>query len=189
MLMDNNPKVEKCALIIGAFKPYTKGHHFLVTKASEENDVVFVSVSQKDRIRKGEHPITYNKMKIIWDNYIIPILPESVYVTTNDNPITWLYNFLKTIEDSNKTDTVFTLYMDDKDQKRYCYQDNQIQEKFPRLYEAQKIKITTINRQSNINISGTKMRKTLQEKNLEGFKECLPEVLVERANELFMLLS
>lgn len=185
--MDNNSEIKTCALIVGAFKPYTAGHHFLITKALEENELVLLSVSQKDRKRKGEHPVLWEKMKIVWENYIYKILPDNVAIGFSDSPITSLYNFLNSIDKQNTSaETIFNLYMDDKDKIRYCYQDHQIIEKFPRI--AHTIKTNTFNREANVNVSATKMRKALQNNDLQSFTYYLPEDLQNKANEIFSLL-
>ena len=188
--MSNNSNIETCGLIIGAFKPFTKGHHFLFEVAAIENDHVLVSVSQKDRKRKGEHPIEWEKMKIVWDEYIVGKLPKNITVISAESPIQGLYNFLKMNDDKPEgANVVFTLYMDDKDLKRYCYQDHELKNKFPNLYNRNQIKVKTFNRESNVNVSATKMRKTLQDNDLQGFTECLPDVLKDQASEIFTLLS
>lgn len=126
-------------------------------------------------------------MKKIWENYIFEVLPKNVIVGFSDSPITSLYNFFKNIkEDKNRVKTIYNLYMDDKDKIRYCYQDHEIKEKYPNLFDV--IKTKTFSREKNINVSATKMRKALQDNNLEQFKQCLPEELKIKSEEIFKLL-
>lgn len=182
--MNNSSEVKTCAIIVGAFKPYTAGHHFLVTTAAKDNELVIMYISQKDRKRKGEHPVTWEKMKYVWENFITPVLPKNVMIVPTDSPIPNLYNLLRSIDQQNtSTQTMFNLYMDDKDKVRYCYQDHEILEKFPRI--AHTIKTNTFNRKTTLNVSGTQMRKTLQNNDLQGFTACLPDVLQDKAVEIF----
>ena len=62
-------------------KPYHVGHHALVTRASDENDKVFLFVSTSDRKRKGEVPILGADMEKVWQEEIEKILPGNVTVT------------------------------------------------------------------------------------------------------------
>lgn len=148
-----------------------------------------MTISQKDRIRKGEYPVTWSKMSKIWLDYIFKILPENVLFASNDNPIICMYNFLKDIDnDYNRPFCVYNFYMDIFDKKKYCYQEHEIERKFPNLYKNNEINIITFDRKSNMDVSGTKMRKTLQNNDLQEFTNCLPNKLQDKAQEIFNLL-
>jgi cytidyltransferase-like protein len=178
---------QSVGLIIGAFKPYTKGHHFLVETAARENEFVHLFVSQKDRKRKGEVPITWSKMEVIWHEFIEPMLPKNVIVHYSENPLVSVYNFLKSENDSLSKKS-YTLYADNHDKARYCYEDKQIEAKFPFLYMNHSINVKTYERSENIDVSGTKMRKTLQTHNFNEFTKMLPDSLVIEAQKVFELL-
>lgn len=176
-------------LIAGGFKPFTAGHYFLVKQAADENDVVHLFVSTKDRVRKGEHAITWNMMKPVW-KILKKGLPKNVKVHFADNPTTGQFEILDAAEADLSDHNTYTLYADAKDIKRY---DNpRIKEKtLKRLYSNDQLIFRGFERNasSGENVSGTMMRQALQDGNLEAFVQMLPDTVQQYGHQIFDMLG
>lgn len=182
-------KKTKIGLIIGAFKPYTKGHHFLITKAAKENDYVHLFISQNDRKRKQEHPVYCEKMNIVWDLYLKNILPTNVIIFKEKNPIISVFNELKKIDSENNLKNIFQFYIGEEEVQRYCLTNEKLNKNYPNLFKNNLLNIVKINRAINNNVSGTLARKGLKNKNFELFSECLPNEISElNKQNIFNLL-
>ena len=84
----------KIGLIPISAKPYHAGHHYLVEKASRENDEVIIFASVTDRCREGEFPIYGECMIAAWNELIIPVLPANVSVQLGGSPVRKVYEMI-----------------------------------------------------------------------------------------------
>jgi len=175
-------------LIAGGFKPFTAGHYFIVKAAAEENDLVHLFVSTKDRTRSGEHPIFWKDMKKAW-KIIAPALPPNVEVHFSENPTSDQFDLLVDAEKRiDQHSNVYSIYADATDIKRY---DNPrvIERTIPRLYDNYQVIFKPFKRTSTVNVSGTGMRKALQDNNLEGFVSMLPKPVQPQGHHIFKMLG
>jgi hypothetical protein len=179
----------RVGLIIGSFKPYTKGHNDLVVKSAEENNKTILFISESDRMRPGEISVTWETMSKIWEDFIYQILPSSVEPVTTKNPFTSLYNYLKTADNNKDKNIIYTLYLGGKDVKRYELDGNKIKLKFPFLFDNNLLIIKAIGIKLDIDISATKMRAYIQKNEFKTFRNGLPEPLRVHAVEIFKALS
>jgi cytidyltransferase-like protein len=178
----------RIGLIAGGFKPFTSGHYFLVKKASEENDLVHLFVSTKDRVRKDQHPITWNQMKKVW-KILKPALPRNVEVHFSDNPTTDQFSILEDAEKSiDQHDDIYSIYADAEDIRRY---DNpRITEKtLRRLYDEYQLLFKPFERSTGVNVSGTGVRQALQDNDLEAFVSMMPGPVQPKGHHIFKLLG
>ena len=74
----------------GAMKPFHAGHNHLIQTALEECDKVIVFTSLKDRgIVKGD------RMYKVWQELIIPLLPNHIEVIGVRSPVGAVYDYLE----------------------------------------------------------------------------------------------
>lgn len=174
-------------LIAGGFKPFTAGHFFLVEEAARENDLVYLFVSTKDRVRSGQHPITWKQMKPVW-KILQSILPSNVEVHFSDNPTTSQFDILVDAEKDPTNHNIYYFYADSKDIKRY---DNpRIRERtLPRLYSSDQLIFKSFSRSSGVDVSGTMVRKALADGNLADFTKMMPSPAQQYAPKIFKLLG
>ena len=177
-------------------KPYHAGHHALVEAASQENGVVYLYVSVSDRKRKGEFPILGKDMKRVWTEEIEKILPDNVKVIYGGSPVRHVYEFLESFEADyaihahrGKTCTV---YSDPQDTTLNYSTENRVTY-FPEAYSAGAIRFAAEEEPERFtrgkgtpDISGTAMRKALQEGDSETFAHGLPTGL--NAENVFDIL-
>jgi hypothetical protein len=186
-------------LISGGFKPFTSGHAFIVELASEENDLVYVFVSKKDRIRDNEFPIYGEQMIQIWETIIKPTLPGNVKIVYSDNPTTDQLSILEDEEKKmlkNKASSfskseivVYTIYTDSEDIKRY---DNpRIKNKLLRnMFENSRIVLNPVDRKTkSVDVSGTKARQALSDNDMEKFVSMLPPKVRPKGYMVFNILK
>lgn len=174
-------------LIAGGFKPFTAGHYFLVKQAAEENDMVHLFVSTKDRVRKGEYAITWDMMKPVW-KILQKGLPKNVKVHFEDNPTSGQFQILDAAEANPNNSNTYTLYADSKDIKRY--NNPRIKEKtLKRLYSNDQLIFKGFERGTGVNVSGTEMRQALQDENLEAFVQMLPDTVQQYGHQIFNMLG
>jgi len=174
-------------LIAGGFKPFHAGHYFLVTSAAEENGVVHLFVSTKDRSRPGQHSITWDMMKPVW-KILKRGLPGNVKVHFSDNPTTDQFEILTAAEANESDSSVYNLYADAKDIKRY---DNpRIRERtLPRLYSNDQLVFKPFERTAGVNVSATMVRQALAGGDLEAFVEMMPPPVQQYGHQIFKMLS
>ena len=177
-------------------KPYHAGHHALVETASQENERVYLYVSISDRKRKGEFPILGKDMQRIWTEEIEKILPNNVNVIYGGSPVRHVYEFLEDFESSyisaaaqGKTCTV---YSDPQDTILNYSMENR-GTYFPEAYNAGAIRFAAEEEPERFtrgegtpDISGSAMRKALQEGDSETFANGLPVGL--NAENVFSIL-
>lgn len=170
-------------MIAGAFKPISAGHFALIEKAAEENDIVRLFVSTKDR-----NSISWNSMKYIWEKFIKPILPVNVKVYYVPNPVKALFKMLVAANDNPFNTNYFQLYADENDIKRF---DNpRIRyNTLPRLFDNEQVEFRPLNRSYTQGVSGTQMRRALVDNDLEFFVSMLPEPIQNKGDIIFQLLG
>jgi hypothetical protein len=161
-------------------KPYHAGHHALVTIASKQNDKVVVFVSTSDRKRSGEFPIYGADMERIWKEEIEKILPSNVMTIYGGSPVRNVYEILGQA-DEESGDTKYMIYSDPEDTELNYPICNRLKY-FPELYEkglvmcAAEISPDTFTRGVGTpDISGTKLRAALQNKDFKTFAAGLPD--------------
>jgi len=176
------------ALIAGAFKPYTAGHHYLVSSAAETADQVLLFVSNRDRARPGELPIMWNNsMELIWKNYIEDILPPNVKVKYVPTPVRAIYEYL-VAADQKSTDNLYVVYSDAEDMAMN-YSPASLKKYFPNLTKNKKIKLRPMERGvDSPNVSGTMLRSILAAGNVEKFSKFLPVQLQSKGKQIANLL-
>ena len=160
-------------------KPYHSGHHALVTRAAAENDKVILFVSLSDRKRRGEFPILGSDMHDIWSQFLEPAMPSNVTIAYGGSPVRNVYEELGKANDL-MSDDVYTVYSDPEDTAQN-YAESMRQKYFPDVYQmgnvlfAAEIDPAAFTRGVGTpNISGTKVRKMLELKDFESFKEVMP---------------
>lgn len=175
-------------LIGGGFKPYTKGHHFLVEQAAQDNDEVYLFVSTGDRARKGQLPLYWKDMEQVWKVYLENILPGNVHVTYVPNPISAIYSKLEEAESDPSNQNSYTIYGDDSDMGK-IFSPKRLQKHVERLHDNGQVMTKPFARADNVNISGTMMRKYLEEGDRQSFIEGLPAAAQKDGLAIFDLLS
>lgn len=183
----NEVKNLKIALIAGGFKPFTAGHSFLINKASSECDTVFLFASMSDRIRKNQHPITWKQMEPIWASYILPNLQQNVCTIFCKNPTEELFNLLIEANEAIVPTKTYICYTDDKDVS-YISSDR-VLKNFENLIQRSLLKYVSVNRGTNIDVSGTLMRESIKNDNFAQFESILPEYMQFDSKKIFQGLK
>lgn len=181
------PSRKQIGIIPGGFKPYTKGHHFLITKASSENDLVYLFVGKSDRVRPGQVPIMWSDMQTVW-SFIEGILPANVKVSYVSNPVGSAFEVLEKAESIGDDVSTFRLYGDPEDLGKN-FTDEKLARYAPSIADNDQIIIVPVDRATNINISGTMMRQYLQDGNRDAFIDGLPGELRKFGIKIFNILS
>lgn len=175
-------------IVGGGFKPFTKGHYFLVKQASDDNDNVILLVSTSNRERRGELPIHWeDQMEIIWNKYLSKAMPNNVEIFYVKNPTTSVYEILGKAEDDLGDDNTYVLYGDQEDIPKY-YPDDRLMKYYPRLMNNEQIEKKAFLRSENIDISGTEMRGYVVRGDVENFTAGLPEPVQRYGQEIFDIL-
>ena len=162
-----------------AAKPYHAGHHALVESAASQNDRVIVYVSTSDRKRKGEFPIMGQDMVRVWQEEIEAVLPANVEVEYGGSPVRKVYEELERADTSNSQD-IYTVYSDPTDTARN-YPEAYRQKQFPGIYAAGQVLFAAeedpaafTRGEGTPNISGTKMRSSLEACDFQAFQDGMP---------------
>jgi hypothetical protein len=161
--------MKRYGLIAMSAKPYHKGHHAAVVKASEECDEVRLFVSLSDRTRPGEVPIFGADMEIVWKTQLESVMPANVVVEYVKVPVASAYDFAGQIEKSGE-ETVVVFYADQEDLDKN-FPEVKMVKYFPRLASEGLVQRSPTARL----FSGTKMRELLAKGNAKGFKAMLPD--------------
>lgn len=182
----------RVGLIPMAAKPYHKGHHSLIELASRENDHVKVYVSLKTRARKGEIPIRGSDMEKIWEEEIKTKLPDNVRIVYSGIPVKDLFNDLTDFDPEYSNAPIFTIYTDSSDTRAYA--DKYFLTAAPNLFKANKINVKAFTDPDAVtrgigtpDISGTVMRKHIEQGDFESFRQGLPPAL--DAQKIWDILS
>lgn len=177
------------AIVGGGFKPYTKGHHFLVQQAADSADKVYLLVSTSNRTRKGQLPIFWDEqMEDVWDKYLTKAMPPNVEVIFVKNPIKSTFEILGDANENPDDNNTYILYGDEEDVTKN-FSDERLQKYFPRLYENDQLIRKGFSRTENIDISGTKMRDFVVKGDVESFTAGLPQPIQRYGQEIFDMLA
>ena len=171
--------IETIGLVPMAAKPYHAGHHALITIAAKQNDKVIVFISTSNRTRPEEFPIYGADMERIWKEEIEKILPSNVMPIYGGSPVRNVYEVLGQANEE-VTDTNYIIYSDPTDTEINYPICNRLKY-FPELYEkglvmcAAEISPDTFTRGVGTpDVSGTKLRAALQNKDFETFAAGMP---------------
>ena len=174
-------------LVPMAGKPVHIGHWKLIQIASKENDKVIVFISDKDRIKKGEYPVTGNQMIQIWNEILKQHLPKNVKIKFVDSPAAAVrYMILDLNKDSNESPNI-NIYSDIEDIKSYDL--GEFKTKYKNLFDLNKIKLRGVERSSTVNISGTKMREYLMNDDKSSFIKNLPDIPQSDKDKIYNTLK
>lgn len=171
----------KIGLVPVSAKPYHAGHHALVEMASAQNDQVILFVSTSNRHRKDEFRIDGADMSRIWREELEGIMPGNVEVQYGGSPVRKVYETLGMANDSDSPDT-YVVYSDPADTaqnypesnlKKYC---GDLRSSGQCLLAAEEDpgSFTRGGEGGTPNISGTKVRQMLKDKDFEGFSAAMP---------------
>tara|TARA_Y100000310_G_scaffold328677_1_gene397191 strand:+ start:1411 stop:2016 length:606 start_codon:yes stop_codon:yes gene_type:complete len=166
-------------LIPMAAKPYHAGHHWLVERAASENDRVVVFVSTSDRIRKGEKPILGRDMVRVWQEELEPIMPGNAEIRYGGSPVQNVYKEIQEAGEAGSED-IFFVYSDAVDTALNYPQKNRIRYMEP-LYSLGQVRFPGeedpagfTRGEGSPDVSGTKMRSSLEACKFEDFRRGLP---------------
>ena len=165
--------MEKIGIIPVSGKPITCGHFHLINLASDETNTVYLFISLLNRIRKNEFPIYGNSMKIIWEKYLLKILPSNVNVIFCDifSPIKKIYEILGDVDKSLNKNNFFVIYGNVIDLEK-SFSTKSINKYLTNLYKNNLLVRRPVIRINDI--SGTIMRKFLFENEKQKFINNLP---------------
>lgn len=161
-------------LVPMAAKPVHLGHWKLIQLASKENNNVIVYISEKDRIKKGEYPITGNQMVQIWNEILKRYLPNNVKIKFVDSPVSAVRYMLLDLDKEFNESPIVNIYSDIDDIN--SYNSEEFKSKYKNLFGLNKIKLRGIERSHTVDISGTKMREFLQNDDKLSFTKNLPDI-------------
>jgi hypothetical protein len=171
-------ETKKIGLIPIAGKPLHVGHWKLIEKAASENDMAVVYTSDKDRAKKGEFPIYGKDFVKFWSDFFIPNLPKNVRVKIVDSPVRAVLHELGWYEQQTTLDKIdppeINIYSDVEDAASN-FSSSELA-KFPTLSGMGRAKAVGVDRNSTVNISGTKMREFLLSGDRESFIKYLPPI-------------
>ena len=169
----------KIGLVPVSANPYHAGHHSLVEKAAAENDRVLLFVSTSNRHRKNEFPIDGADMSRIWREELEGIMPGNVEIQYGGSPVRKVWEALGQANDSESPDT-YVVYSDptdtaqnypEKNLTKYC---GDLRASGQCLLAAEEDPGGFTRGEGTPNISGTKVRQMLQNKDFEGFSAAMP---------------
>lgn len=165
--------MKQIGLIAMSAKPMHVGHMHLIEMASSENDVVELFVGASNRKRPGEYPILWTDMHEIWTKHLEPIIPANVNITyTPTSPVGYVYSYLGEANENGSSDT-FTIYSDPTD-IRNSFPLRSLEKYLGNLCKNNQILLRPISRRETINVSGTDMRRWLQDGDAASFIDHLP---------------
>lgn len=170
----------KIGLVPISAKPYHKGHHYLVEQAARENDEVIVFASTSDRCRTDEFPVYGSTMVEVWNDLIVPVLPENVSVRLGGSPVREVYEIIGSSCESPDDSHVYTVYSDVVDTKAN-YPTESRQRYMNPLYESGNIVFAAeVNPSMFIRgsgapaVRGEDLRACLMKKDYLGFSRLVP---------------
>jgi nicotinamide mononucleotide adenylyltransferase len=156
-------------------KPVHAGHLKLIEIAAKETDRVEVYTSLKDRARPGEVVVRGEDMRIIWNDHIIPTLPDNVRIHFIEVPVRSVYERMGQAEEEGSDDE-FKIYSDNHDlQNRFP--DVKLAKYFPNLVKNDQIAGRPFERNEVAEMSGTRMRLAIQTNDFQEFSKGIPENL------------
>ena len=170
-------------LVAMSAKPFHYAHMNIIKRAASENDTVKLYVSLSDRKRKNEVSIYGHDMQLVWEKYLLNLMPANVKVMFGGSPVGNIYKTIGKAEENNDTKTIFTIYAGEDDIERN-YKNSDMLKYFPALSQNNQIKKSKMQRE----FSGTQMRKYLHTGNKNAFIESLPKMSNHAANNIWVLL-
>lgn len=164
----------KIGLIAASCKPLHSGHDKLFRLAARECDVVKIFISLTDRKRPGEISILGSDMKKIWSIYA-PTLPGNVSLNYGGNPVRNIYDFLGKENEEGSTDT-YVIYSDPVDME-HSFPSKSLSKYLGDLYATGHVVLEPVHRSETVNVSGTMMRKWIQDNDFVSFKAHCPQTM------------
>lgn len=171
---------KRVGLIPVSGKPYHAGHHYLVELAAAENEEVILFVSTSDRLRKGEFPIYGADMAKVWREELEGVMPPNVRIEYGGSPVRKVYD---TIGNACKLDGVeetYVVYSDPTDTAQNYPDKNRDKYMQPLcdqgqvIFAAEENPGTFTRGKGSPDISGTKLRQTLEDNKFEEFAASMP---------------
>ena len=184
----------KIGLVPISAKPYHAGHHYLIETAAAENDEVIVFASTSDRKRTGEFPIEGSVMVEVWNELIVPNLPENVSVRLGGSPVREVYEMIAsscdaiptqdfTASDESEVPHTFTVYSDVVDTKsnypvesRKKYM-NPLYERGGVLFAAESNPSSYIRGSQAPAVRGEDLRRCLEQRDYLAFSKLVPSCI------------
>jgi cytidyltransferase-like protein len=186
----NEQPTRKIGIFPGAFKPPHKGHFEMVSRASQENDEVYLFISPKER-----EGITADEALAIWNEYatLIPgfhvkIAEREIDPDTGETvlqtPVAHAYNLIERVNRSeDATNIIVTVYAGTQEDfdKRFGYLFNN-PEKYGNIGKLQGGDASTpipstpeLAKYGHDKLSASAMRQALAEGDKEAFLSGLPD--------------
>jgi len=163
-------------------KPFHAGHLCLIEKASKDNDFVKVFASLTDRVKPKQYPVYGTQMQKIWEEHLMKLMPSNVDVDLLEEsvqPVKLVYETLGNADEANSQHT-YQVYSDAVDTP-VNYPEHYRQKYFPTIYNNDQVRFPAIENPEHFtrgcgmpDISATKVRKALQDKNFQEFAEYMP---------------
>ena len=170
-------------LVSGGFKPYHKGHHFLVEMAAAENDKVIIITSVK-----GRDDLEGSAMQQVWEEIIMPLMPlTNVELEIATSPVGTTFEYLDNLEAGLLEEgTVLNVYGGYRDiRKRFG--DEYMHSKYPKsMANGTIIRSPVARGKDSPDCSGEAMRDCMGD--LAQFREGLPRFLQSKAAIIMQLL-
>lgn len=167
-------------LIAASGKPIHAGHMGLFQIAAKETDRVIIFVSLKDRARAGEMTVRGEDMAVIWEEYLIPIMPKNIAVEFVDIPVASIYEVLQSADQDLGDTNVYHIYSDPEDLAAR-FSDRSLKKYCPRLVEESQVVLRAVKRTETVDVSGTKMRAAVASGDFETFRSGMPKGINLRA--------
>jgi cytidyltransferase-like protein len=178
---DEGEAGSRVGLIPVSGKPYHAGHHYLVEKAAQENDEVILFISTSDRVRKGEFPIYGADMQRIWQEELEQIMPSNVRVEYGGSPVRKVYDTIGQACQIDGVQETYVVYSDPEDTAQNYPAENRDKYMQPLCDQGQVVFAAEENPQAftrgsgSPNVSGTKLRATLENDKFEEFAAAMPD--------------
>tara|TARA_Y100000310_G_scaffold31688_1_gene30039 strand:- start:1995 stop:2600 length:606 start_codon:yes stop_codon:yes gene_type:complete len=183
----------KIALVPISAKPYHAGHHYLVTKAAQQNDKVILFVSVSSRQRKGEFPIFGDDMLRIWTEELESIMPANVEIEFGGNPVRKVYEIIGDACQRPAFEDTYVVYSDVADTATNYPQAHRERYMQPLCHHDQ-VKFAAEENPDDFmrgsgapNISGTRVRKFLENEDFKSFATAMPPGV--NANNIWNILT
>lgn len=169
--------VKKIGLFPGSFKPMHIGHFLSVLAAKESVDKLYLFLSEQDRVRPGEFPLSGKVAKEYVQKFIQPVLEskgvEVVFVP--GSPVGTTFQFIK---DNMDKPVDFYLFAGPEDiEGRYSL--DKLQKLYPTLAAEDRIHpvaLKEVQLPSGKRISGTMVRQALTNGDAKLFASLLPDI-------------
>lgn len=178
------------SLIPIAGKPFHIGHWKLIEIASQNNDRVVVYLSVKDRKRSKEIFVSGKDSMLLWKNIYLKYLPKNVKIEFVDSPVQSLFYELQWLDQQSGPDNLqkvkVNLYSDESDIESN-FPIDRIQKYTPN--NSNIINRIGVPRNRTVNISGTQMRRFIEDGDDKSFKRYLPPVSDNEKNIIWDMMS